>query len=293
MKDIVIMSGKGGTGKTSIAAALGVVAGANAVTVDCDVDAANLHLLYDPEHREHHDFWSGKTAVIDHDACMGCGICHEKCRFGAISVQEGRYVIDPLGCEGCSVCHYLCEAGAIEMQDVMAGEWFVSRNRFGHWFVHARLGIGQENSGKLVSKVKSEARSLAEREQIPHLIVDGPPGIGCPVISSFSGADHILIVTEATQSGLHDLRRLVDLIDFFKTRASCVINKADLNDEARDGIERFCETRGVEVISAIPYSETFLDALQDGKTIMETDDVPLKKQISDIWNHLKTKETLS
>ena len=293
MKDIAVMSGKGGTGKTSIAAALGVVAGANAVTADCDVDAANLHLLYDPEHQEHHDFWSGKTAVIDYDACTGCGICHEKCRFGAISIEDTRYVVDPLGCEGCAVCHHLCAAGAIEMQDVLAGEWFVSRNRFGHWFVHARLGIGQENSGKLVSKVKAEARSLAEREQIPYLIVDGPPGIGCPVISSFSGVDHVLVVTEATQSGLHDLRRLVDLIDFFKARASCVINKADLNDGARDDIERFCEARGVEVISTIPYSETFLDALQDGRTIMETDDVLIKKKINDIWNHLERTEMMS
>ena len=287
MKDIVVMSGKGGTGKTSITAALGVVAGRSAVTADCDVDAANLHLLYEPERLEWHEFWSGKKAVIDDDACNGCGICHEKCRFGAISVDDTRYVVDPIGCEGCAVCHHLCPADAVEMQDVMAGEWFVSRNRFGHLFVHARLGIGQENSGKLVSRVKAEARALAEKEQIPHVIVDGPPGIGCPAISSFSGADHVLLVTEATQSGLHDLRRLVELVAFFDVRASCVINKSNVNGAAATDIESLCNARGIDVITTIPYSDVFLNALQDGKTVMETNSASIKRKINEIWCYLE------
>jgi MinD superfamily P-loop ATPase len=217
VKDIAVMSGKGGTGKTSIAAALGVVAGDRAVMVDCDVDAANLHLLYEPRHLQEHEFWSGKKAVIDYDLCTDCGVCFEKCRFDAIDAVDGaaakstRYVIDTLSCEGCAVCHHLCPVEAISMKDEMAGEWFVSKSRFGHWFVHARLGIGQENSGKLVSKVKDEARKLAGRENIPYVIVDGPPGVGCPVIAAFSGVDRVLIVTEATLSGMHDMERLVEL----------------------------------------------------------------------------------
>ena len=290
MKEIVVMSGKGGTGKTSITAALGVLAGNRAVVVDCDVDAANLHLLYEPEHRERQEFWSGKRAVVDHDACGLCGICQEKCRFDAIELTGERCEIDPLGCEGCAVCHYFCPDEAIEMQDVLAGEWFVSKSRFDNWFVHARLGIGEGNSGKLVSQVKQEAKRIAEQEGVPCILADGPPGIGCPVIASLSGADHVLIVTEATRSGLHDLRRLVDLIEHFKVGASCVINKFDLNEEVAHEIEQFCTEKGIHNIGSIPYSRLFSDSLQEGKTIVEMNDPEIEGTITEIWNHLSTME---
>ena len=293
MKEIVVASGKGGTGKTSIAAALGVVAGPRAAMADCDVDAANLHLLYEPRHQETHEFWSGKTAVIDPAVCTHCGTCVEKCRFGAIAPADttartaGAPVVDPMSCEGCAVCYHLCPEDAISMIDVMAGKWFVSKSRFDHWFVHARLGIGQDSSGKLVSKVKDVARAIASREGNPFVIVDGPPGIGCPVIATFSGADHVLIVTEATISGAHDLRRVLTLARQFGAETSCVINKADLNEDARREMELYCESNEVEVICRIPFSTVFYDALQDGKTLLETGDDEIERAIIDIWEHLE------
>ncbi len=287
MNEIVVMSGKGGTGKTSIAAALGVLAGRDAVVADCDVDAANMHLLYAPDTLRVNEFWSGKTAAIDTDRCMNCGFCEVKCRFDAIHERNGAFVVDEVDCEGCSLCYYMCPENAISMTDNHAGDWFVSKSRFGHWFVHAHLGIAQENSGKLVSQVKSEASQLAARERIPFVIIDGPPGIGCPAIASVSGAAHVLVVTEATQSGLHDLERLIDLIEYFKTSASCVVNKFDVNPEVGEKIADLCRKRGVDVIATIPYDPIFNDALRDGKTLVETKDLAITQKIEDIWNHLK------
>jgi MinD superfamily P-loop ATPase len=288
MKEIVVLSGKGGTGKTSITAALGVVAGGQAVVADCDVDAANLHILYQPQNEQVHDFFSGKLAVIDYGTCSACGVCEEKCRFDAIQFEDSRYVIDEVNCEGCSVCSHLCPEKAITMIENKTGNWYQSKSRLNHWFVHARLGIAQENSGKLVSKVKHEAKRLAETENIPYVIVDGPPGVGCPVISAFSGTSHILIVTEATRSGLHDLKRLVELIDFFKAAASCVINKYDLNETITREIEAFCQAHGINVINRIPYDGIFTAALKNNQTLMETGDPMIVDKINEIWNHLKT-----
>ncbi len=287
MKEIAVMSGKGGTGKTSITAALGTLAGQMAVVADCDVGAANLHLLYHPEDQEAHPFWSGKTAVIDGEACNDCGVCLEKCRFDAIDVRDNRHVVDEVSCEGCSVCHHLCPVDAISMADNLSGDWFISKSRFGNWFVRAKLRIGQENSGKLVATVREEAKKLAKRENIPYVIVDGPPGIGCPAIAACSGISHVLIVTEATQSGLHDLERLVGLINFFKVSASCVINKHDLNAEVSHDIESFCETRHIEVINKIPFDPLFSVALQEGKTLVETGNGWVTGKIEEIWNQLQ------
>ncbi|UCG51438.1 MAG: ATP-binding protein [Candidatus Latescibacterota bacterium] len=287
MNEIVIMSGKGGTGKTSIAAALGVLAGTGAVVADCDVDAANLHLLYEPENREANEFWSGKTAVIDHESCVECGICEEKCRFDAIHEQDGHLVVNGVDCEGCSVCHHLCPEKAIVMIDNRAGHWYVSKSRFGSWFVHAKLGIGQENSGKLVSKVKQEAKQLAEKEGVPYVIIDGPPGIGCPAIASLSGASHVLIVTEATRSGLHDVERLVSLLEFFKVNASCIVNKFDIDPGVGGEIVRFCQKRQIEVVSQIPYDRVFYEALRAEKTLVETNDAEIKTKVEEVWNHLQ------
>jgi MinD superfamily P-loop ATPase len=287
VKEIVVMSGKGGTGKTSIAAALGVLAGTDAVVADCDVDAANMHLLYTPNIERANEFWSGKTAVIEDSACLGCGICEQQCRFDAITQKDGVYRVDEVACEGCSLCHYMCPEDAIAMMDERAGDWFVSKSRFDSWFVHARLGIGQENSGKLVSKVKDEAKALAATEKIPYLIIDGPPGIGCPAIASVSGADHVLVVTEATRSGLHDLERLIDLVEYFKTPASCVVNKFEVNPEAGRRIIDLCGERGVDVITTIPYDGVFSEALRAGKTLTETDNRVIVGKIEEIWKHLQ------
>lgn len=290
MKEIVVMSGKGGTGKTTITAALGVIAGSEAVVADCDVDAANLHLLYQPDKQDIHTFKSGKTAVIDQNMCTQCGICMEKCRFDAIRPTNGTYMVDEVDCEGCSVCYHLCPESAITMEENHAGDWFISKSRFDNWFVYAKLGIGQENSGKLVSKVKDETRKLAHAKNIPFILVDGPPGIGCPVISSFSGIRHVLIITEATKAGLHDLKRLAELVAFFKAKASCVINKADLNEEMSNEIEQYCKEQKIKVINHIPFHESFYETLQQGKTLMEGGDEFIKKKIIEIWDHLKKVE---
>jgi MinD superfamily P-loop ATPase len=288
VNEIVVMSGKGGTGKTSIAAALGVLAGRNAVMADCDVDAANMHLLYTPEVARANEFWSGKTAVIDTGACAACGVCEQQCRFGAIAERDGAFHVDDVVCEGCSLCHHLCPENAIVMKDEHAGDWFVSKTRFDGWFVHARLGIGQENSGKLVTRVKRAAKDLAAAEGIPYVIVDGPPGIGCPAIASVSGADHVLIVTEATMSGLHDLERLIDLVEYFKTSASCVVNKFEVNPDVGRCIVDMCRRRDVDVVTTIPYDRVFNDALRDGKTLVETNNTVIAGKIGEIWEHLRS-----
>lgn len=286
MKEIVVMSGKGGTGKTSITAALGVLAGKEAVVADCDVGAANLHVLYKPKQLTSAGFWSGKTAAINQETCVSCGICQESCQFGAIGFQDDQYVIDDVSCEGCSVCHHLCPVDAVTMNDNRAGDWFVSLSRFGGWFVHARLGIAQDNSGKLVAKVKGETRKLAAREHVPYVIVDGPPGVGCPAISAISGASRVVIITEATQSGLHDLRRMANLGRAFNIDVACVINKCDLNLDVRHDIEAFCDTCSIDVLDAIPFDPLFSNALQECKTLIEMDDTPTKKHIETIWNQL-------
>ncbi len=286
MKEIVVMSGKGGTGKTSITAALGALAGSKAVMADCDVDAANLHLLFAPKIEQEEDFYSGKKAVIDYDLCTDCGICEEKCAFDAINLQDGRFVVDEVSCEGCSVCFHLCPVDAIHMEENLAGKWYRSQSRFGNPFVFAHLGIGQENSGKLVSKVKQEAKKVAEETHAPFLFVDGPPGVGCPVISSLSNGNHVLIVTEASESGLHDLQRLVELIEYFKIKASCVINKNDLNQESDLAIGDFCVEHDIPVISRIPFHPAFYETLEQGKTLIESGHREIVKKIETIYEYL-------
>ncbi len=293
MKEIAIMSGKGGTGKTSITAALSALAGKQAVVADCDVDAANLHLLLQPEIEHEEDFYSGKLAVIDYDLCTDCGICQEKCVYEAIDLIDGRYVIDEVSCEGCSVCFHLCPVDAIRMEENLAGKWYRSKSRFGNPFIHARLGIGQENSGKLVSKVKAEAKKVAEAQKIPFIFVDGAPGVGCPVISSLSNVNHVLIVTEATRSGLHDLQRLVQLIEYFKIGASCVINKNDLNRETDEAITEFCQEHDIPVVTRIPFHPAFYETLQDGKTLLESGYPEIIGKIEDIYQHLTEGEKVS
>ncbi|MDI6885524.1 MAG: ATP-binding protein [archaeon] len=262
MKEIVVISGKGGTGKTSILASFAVLA-ERKVICDADVDAPDLHLLLKPEIEEEHDFWGREVAFIEKDKCTECGLCLE-CRFNAIKDFE----VDFFSCEGCRLCFYLCPGNAIEMKPNLAGHWFTSRTKYG-LFVHAKLEPGQENSGKLVAEVKQAARKIAERERIELILCDGPPGMGCPVISSLSGASLALLVTEPTLSGIHDLERVLDVCCHFGIPAAVVINKYDLDAGNTFEIERFCAEREVEVLARIPFDNVVPEAIVKGMPVVE------------------------
>lgn len=278
MKQIVVISGKGGTGKTMLTGAFAALA-ENKVMVDCDVDAANLHLLLHPSIKERNIFKSGAFAKIDPALCTRCGQCADACRFQAISSE---FAVSPIACEGCGLCARLCPVNAIRMKENTAGEWFISETRYGP-FVHAKLGIAEENSGKLVAKVREAAKEIAEKNGATHIIIDGPPGIGCPVIASLSGVDLALIVTEPTLSGLHDAERVIDLAEHFNVQTQLVINKWDINQEASEKIERYCESRKVPVIGKIPFARAVIESVIAGKPITEYTNGALKNEITKIW----------
>jgi len=279
LKQLVIISGKGGTGKTILTASFAALA-ENKVMADCDVDAADLHLLLKPEIKERHLFRSGVTAVINKELCVECGKCIEVCRFDAISDD---YMIDPVSCEGCAFCSYACPAGAIKMEENTSGEWFISSTRFGP-MVHAKLGIAEENSGKLVSLVRQKAKEIAEGKNLEWVIVDGSPGIGCPVIASLSGVDCALVVTEPTISGLHDADRVIRVAKHFSVQVKLVINKFDLNLEMTKKIEKYCKTEKIDLAGKIPFDESVVKAMVEGKTVIEFADGKAKKEIIKIWN---------
>jgi MinD superfamily P-loop ATPase len=268
MKQLVILSGKGGTGKTSVAAAISHLASQelSLVMADADVDAANLELVLEPANAQEHAFMSGQVAVIDAERCTLCGRCHDVCRFDAVTLGDWSYEIDSLACEGCLSCVHACPASAIEGQEQQAGVWFRSDTRFGPLF-HARLFAGQENSGKLVTMVKQRGRLLALDEGRDLLVVDGPPGIGCPVISASAGADLALLVAEPTVLAMHDLKRVLQTLDHFGVPALACINKADLNPARADDIEEFCVDHGIEVVGRLPYDTVVTDALVQGQPV--------------------------
>jgi MinD superfamily P-loop ATPase len=263
-KTLVIISGKGGTGKTSLTASFALLA-KGAVLADCDVDAADLHLLLEPDIQEQQKFMSGESASIDPAKCISCGKCVEACAFSAI---DDSYVVDPVACEGCAVCTLVCPAEAVTMSPSECGSWFISKTRAG-WMAHAKLIPGKENSGRLVSLVRTKASELAERHRSECVIVDGPPGVGCPVIASIGGADLALIVTEPSLSGLHDLRRAAGLAAHFRVEAAVAINKSDINEAISKEIEDFCRDEGVLMAGRIPYSTDFVKAQLAGKSIVE------------------------
>lgn len=273
MKQLLVISGKGGTGKTSLTASLASLFD-NTILADCDVDAADLHLLLQPQIKNRTDFYGGQIAEIDQTKCMQCQQCVERCRFGAIEVEldalfwSSEIKINPLLCEGCTLCRYVCPEGAIEVKKNLSGEWYLSETRFGS-LVHAQLGIGEENSGKLVTQVLSTARQVGASEEKKLLLVDGPPGIGCPVISAFSGTDLALIVTEPTVSGLHDLERVIELAAHFNVQSVVCINKSDLNQEICEKISSYCQKSHIPVIGHIPFDQQITQAICLGMTPME------------------------
>jgi len=287
MKEIVIISGKGGTGKTSITASFAVLGGKNVVVADCDVDAADMHLLMQPDFAQPEDFYSGELAVIDQDKCTQCGECADVCRFSAIPVIDGQYIVDALSCEGCGYCARICPTEAITNVELMVGKWYTSTVKTGGTMVHAKLGVGADNSGKLVAKVKNEAKKISSNTNKDYIIVDGSPGIGCPVVSSISGANFVVLVTEPSVSGLHDLKRVYQLVKKFKIKAGCIINKSDINKEVSKEIEKFLEKEDIVHISSLPYDETFTEAMTEGKTIVEYEKSKLYNSIVESWKKVQ------
>ena len=286
MKQITIISGKGGTGKTSIIAALASVA-ENAVIADCDVDAADLFLVLKPQILFENKYLGGKTAVIDYSKCTNCGICKDLCRFDAINTVGDRITISEFSCDGCELCKRVCPEDAISMIQSDSSRWFISDSRFGP-MVYARLGIAEDNSGKLVTVVREEAKKIAKAKNRDFVIIDGPPGIGCPVIASITGVNIAIIVTEPTQSGLHDLKRVVELVNNFSIKALIILNKFDLNKEMTEVIEKYCKKNDIEIIAWIPFNRIFVDAMVNQQTIVEYNKFSeLSNIIQSIWNKIQ------
>ncbi len=280
MKEVVVLSGKGGTGKTSIVGSFAALAQSK-VLADCDVDAADLHLLLNPSIKEENEFWSGQVAVIDDKECTQCGLCQDVCRFDAIN----DFKVDPISCEGCGFCLHICPAEAITMSESLSGHWFISDTKYGH-LVHARLGIAQENSGKLVALVRQQAKQIAERDGLDYIVSDGPPGIGCPVISSLSGANLALLVTEPTLSGIHDLERVLGVCHHFGIPALVCINKYDLNEDNTRQIGNYCLKQGIEVAARIPFDNAVTEAIVQGLPVVEYSQGKVTHEIESLWQHI-------
>jgi MinD superfamily P-loop ATPase len=294
VRELVIISGKGGTGKTSVTASFALLAN-RPVIADCDVDAADLHLVLVPETRERHQFRSGHEAVIREEDCAGCGICRDCCRFDAVLTTRKAgtgytlYSIDPIACEGCGVCVRECPESAIDFPERLCGEWMISETRVGP-MVHARLHVAAENSGKLVSIIRREARRIAQQQDRSLILVDGPPGIGCPVIASITGASMVLVVTEPTVSGEHDLDRVIALTRHFGIPTALCVNKWDINPEMTDRIEKNALRRAVALVGRIQYDHSVTKAQIQERAVVELD-TPAGRDIQNIWQNLMRIET--
>jgi MinD superfamily P-loop ATPase len=282
MKELTVISGKGGTGKTSVVASFAALA-ENKVLADGDVDAADLHLILAPDIKHEEDFRGGRIAHIDQETCTECGECLERCQFDAISPD---FVVNKIDCEGCGVCVYFCPVEAIDFPQSICGKWYISETRFGP-MVHAKLGIAEENSGLLVSLVRNQAKVLAEEQGLDTIIVDGPPGIGCPVIASITGTSAVLIVTEPTLSGLHDLERVGGLAAHFKIPTLACVNKFDLNKEMSERIAGYCESNRIELVGHIPYDTAVTHAMVAGKSIVEFSNGMVSDAIKEIWHKVE------
>ncbi len=288
MKEIVVLSGKGGAGKTSITAGFAALGSKELVLADCDVDAADMHLLMAPKIRVEEDFHSGNLFEVVTDGCVHCFKCMKVCHFDAVRHIDGEFVIDPMECEGCGYCYHVCPTHTIKRVPRLAGKFYISDTRFGNILVHARLGIAADNSGKLVTKVREEAKKIALQKQLDYVLVDASPGIGCPVVASLTGAHFVVMVTEPTVSGLHDLSRVYELIEKLKLKSGCIINKADINPDMTSQIKDFLKEKKVDLLGELPYDTKFTEAISIGKTIVEYDKGMLRDQIVAAWEKVKT-----
>lgn len=277
MKQILVISGKGGTGKTFFTGCL-AVAVKNKVLVDCDVDAANLHLLLHPEVKESYEFIGGKLAQIDKTKCTKCGLCRESCKFNAIGED---FQVEEFSCEGCTICSYICPEEAIILRDRVSGQYFISETKYGT-LIHAKLGIAQENSGKLVTKLRELATEIAKVKVFEYIIIDGPPGVGCPVMASMTGVDLVIAVTESTLSGMHDLVRVIELAKHFRLPLKVIINKFDLNPQMSEKIEEELNKTGVQLAGRIPFSEEILSSVKKGVPFLEYSQGQLAKEIESL-----------
>uniref|UniRef100_A0A831ZWX3 (4Fe-4S)-binding protein n=1 Tax=Desulfacinum infernum TaxID=35837 RepID=A0A831ZWX3_9BACT len=282
MKELVVISGKGGTGKTSLVAAFAALAG-KVVLCDADVDAADLHLVTRPRIMETHDFVSGHEAEIDLERCTRCGLCRQWCRFGAI---DEAFRVEPLLCEGCGVCAHVCPDRAVDFFEKTCGVWHISETPYGP-MVHARLGIAEENSGKLVALVRREARRLAESRRIDLLLTDGPPGVGCPVIASIGNADTVLAVAEPTVSGRHDMERVLALAEHFRVPAAVCVNKCDLHPDEAQRIAEEALTRGAVFLGFIPFDPVVTRSQVDGRSLVDYGETPVVRSIQEVWEGLR------
>jgi len=284
VRELVIISGKGGTGKTSLAASFACLA-EEPVLADCDVDAADLHILVHPEIKSEEEFRGGIKARIDEAKCSGCGVCTTVCRFGAI--RDG-YTVDRISCEGCGICFHVCPEKAVVLEENHCGAWYVSETRFGP-MVHATLFPGEENSGKLVALVRNQAKVLAGKERKALILVDGAPGVGCAVISSVTGADHVLVVTEPSLSGLHDLERACKLVCGFRIPVSVVVNKWDINPSITERIETTAGNLGARVVGRVPYDAGVIKAMVERRTVVENGPSAAGNAIRGIWDRVKAR----
>ena len=284
MKQLTILSGKGGTGKTTITASFAVLA-KNVVIADCDVDAPDLHMLLHPEIIKTQEFKGSKLAVINKTKCVECGLCREKCRFDAITEN---LTVDPVSCEGCGVCTIICPVDAITLTERISGHAYISKTKYG-FMAHAMLSPGESNSGKLVTLVRQNARILAEKENSDLIVIDGPPGIGCPVIASVTGIDAGLVVTEPTVSGIHDLERALQLLKHFSVQPFVCVNMYDINVDNTEKIESFCKEKGIEIVGKIPFDPIVTEAMVNGKTMIEySSRNAVAKEIEAIWRKILT-----
>lgn len=288
MKQIVIISGKGGTGKTILTASFAALA-RDKVLVDCDVDASDLHLLLHPEIKGKFEFKGGKIAIIDREKCNNCGKCIQICRFGAIYFDQyqtsgikNQIEIAPISCEGCGICSLVCPTNAIQMIQKIAGEWYISETKYGP-MVHAKLGIAEENSGKLVARIRQSAKEIAERDRLDYIIIDGPPGIGCPVIASLTGVDLSIVLTEPTLSGIHDMKRIIEVANHFSIPVQVIINKYDINSENSKTIESFCKRNRISVLGKLPFSDKVIESMINGIPVVEYCSDRITSEIMNIW----------
>jgi len=288
MQEITILSGKGGTGKTTITAAIASIA-KKAVFCDNDVDAADLHLILTPNILEENSFDSGSKAIIDIDKCTNCDICIDHCRFDSIHYdKDDNIYVNPFECEGCKLCERVCPADAISMIRSLNNYEYVSKTRFGY-MVHAKMGAGEENSGRLVTSIRNKSKEIAKENNLDFIINDGPPGIGCPVISSVTGTNKVLLVIEPTKSGFHDIKRLIELLESFKVKTYALINKFDINTEISTEIEEFLKTINVPLLAKIPFDTIIVEAMINKKTINEfAPNSVISEKIKEVWSVLSS-----